>query len=378
MGVDYPLGEVAKSDPQRPIREALLRSAAKIDLPRSSIAVKGDNLSFDVAVTNSGTGHNVPTGFAFARQMWLEIAVSDPTSAIFASGVLATPSSDLCDAATLDEANNPMRPHMNGCERSDPQLVNFQKKLVNHFDIAKDKQGQPLRNEKNELKIVQAESGHEEFLQYLSSGVVERIRPSDRQALARSQARRNADVPLRAPLPVRRAPRSSSRLGCFSKLAPVHAARHGRAPAGERTAAPRTAHRRPSESSRWERSSRAWDRAELRDSARQFCYDERVNVPPGQPPWRSVPPTRTRPGTGFSKKKSGAGCAVVALGLFGFLCVVAGAVALVFFLKGRRGAVEGVTQPSPSSTAPARPTQSPTATQPTGSGRPVRPPVKRN
>ena len=129
--------------------------------------------------------------------------MSDPTGAIFASGVLATPSADLCDAATLDEANNPMRAHMDGCERSDPQLVNLQKKLVNHFDIAKDKQGQPLRNEKNELKIVQAESGQEEFLQYLSSGVVERIRPSDKQALGALKPGETRTFRYVAPLPQR-------------------------------------------------------------------------------------------------------------------------------------------------------------------------------
>jgi hypothetical protein len=203
VGVDLPLNEVAKSDPQRPIREALLRSAAKIDLPRSSIAVHGGNLAFEVTITNSGTGHNVPTGFAFARQMWLEITVSDPSGSIFQSGVLATPSSDLCDAATLDEPNNPMRGHMNGCDKSDPQLVNFQKKLVNHFDIAKDKQGQPLRNEKGELKIVQAETGQEEFLQYLTSGVVERIRPSDKQALAALKPGETRTFKYIAPLPAR-------------------------------------------------------------------------------------------------------------------------------------------------------------------------------
>jgi hypothetical protein len=203
VGVDYPLDEIAKGDPQRPIREALLRSAATIDLPRTTIAVRGGNLSFDVTITNSGTGHNLPTGFAFARQMWLEITVSDPTGPIFASGVLATPSSDLCDAGTLDEASNPMRPFMNGCDRSDPQLVNFQKKLVNHFEIAKDKQGQPLRNDKGELKIIQAESGQEQFLQYLTSGVVERIRPSDGKPTAALKPGETRSFHYVVPLPAR-------------------------------------------------------------------------------------------------------------------------------------------------------------------------------
>jgi hypothetical protein len=90
-----------------------------------------------------------------------------------------------------------------------------------------------------------------------------------------------------------------------------------------------------------------------------------VNVPPGQPPWRSAPSTTSRRSTGFSKQKSGSGCAVIAVGLVAFVCVVAGAVALVFFLKSRRGAVE--------EDLPAR------APATTGSApRQFRPPVKRN
>jgi hypothetical protein len=46
----------------------------------------------------------------------------------------------------------------------------------------------------------------------------------------------------------------------------------------------------------------------------------------------------TRPATGFTKKKSGAGCLPIAVGLFALACVVAGAIALVLFLKERRAA----------------------------------------
>src|SRR5262249_42896450 len=112
VGVDYPLDTVAVRDPERALREALLRSAAKVDLPRSSLALRAGTLSFDVTVTNSGTGHNVPTGFAFARQMWLEVTASDASGPFFTSGVLPSNVSDLCDTATLDEPNSPMRPHV--------------------------------------------------------------------------------------------------------------------------------------------------------------------------------------------------------------------------------------------------------------------------
>jgi hypothetical protein len=90
-----------------------------------------------------------------------------------------------------------------------------------------------------------------------------------------------------------------------------------------------------------------------------------VNVPPGQPPWRSAPSTTARRSTGFSKQKSGAGCAGIAIGVFAFVCVVAGAVALVFFLKSRRGAVEEAVPTGRPATTGSAPRQ-------------FRPPVKRN
>ena len=35
-----------------------------------------------VRITNVGAGHNVPTGFAFARQMWLEVKAFDGADAM--------------------------------------------------------------------------------------------------------------------------------------------------------------------------------------------------------------------------------------------------------------------------------------------------------
>jgi hypothetical protein len=203
VGVDYALDAVAVRDPERPLREALLRSAAKIDLPRASIAVRGGTLSFDVTVTNSGTGHNVPTGFAFARQMWLEVTASDASGPFLTSGVLPSNVSDLCDSATLDEPNNPMRPHVKGCDHSDPLLVNFQRKLVNHFEIARDKDGAAIVNDKGEPKLVEAENGHEDFLQHLTVGVVDRVRPSDHQALSALRPGETRTYRYTAPLPAR-------------------------------------------------------------------------------------------------------------------------------------------------------------------------------
>jgi len=95
-----------------------------------------------------------------------------------------------------------------------------------------------------------------------------------------------------------------------------------------------------------------------------------VNVPPGgqggypSGPWRSHPSTTGRRSAAFTKKKTGGGCFVVAIGLFVLACVAVGAVALVFYLKDRRAETsdDAPAKPAPTRSAPAAP----------------RPPVKRN
>jgi hypothetical protein len=81
------------------------------------------------------------------------------------------------------------------------------------------------------------------------------------------------------------------------------------------------------------------------------------------PPWRPTPSTTARR-SGFGKKQEGGGCLVVGIGLFALVCVVAGAIALVFFLKARRSTAID---------------DRPAVTTPSGSARrPPRPPVKRD
>jgi hypothetical protein len=84
--------------------------------------------------------------------------------------------------------------------------VNFQRKLVNHFEIAKDKDGLPIVNDKGEPKLVQADNGHEDFLQHLTVGVVDRVRPSDRQALSSLRPGETRTFRYTAPLPARPGP----------------------------------------------------------------------------------------------------------------------------------------------------------------------------
>lgn len=183
QGVDYPLDEVALRDPGRPAREALLRGAARLDV--EAAAAKAGKLSFTAAITNVGVGHNLPSGFAFARQMWIEVRVlGDGGKAIFSSGVVARTSDDLCDAGTFDDPGNPAKPFMVGCAKADPQLVSFQQKLVDRIDVERDKQGNAKVNDRGEFKQIAASGAKESWLQHLSSGAVARARPSDGAVLA--------------------------------------------------------------------------------------------------------------------------------------------------------------------------------------------------
>ena len=205
VGVDYPLDEVARSDPHRGARAALLQGAARLDVDTGEGGVVNrldKTLTLKVTVTNVGAGHNLPTGFAFARQMWLEVRVLDAGgAAVFSSGVLAAPTDDLCDAATLDDAGNPVLPHVRGCAGSDPQLVSFQQKLVDRIDIARDAGGRPKRNVKGELQVIQAEGAEETWLQRIRGGPVARVRPSDKQTLTTIAPNDSRTFQYRVPAP---------------------------------------------------------------------------------------------------------------------------------------------------------------------------------
>jgi hypothetical protein len=177
VGVDAPLDVAPESDPHREARQALLGGAATVELDAPKSA-SGNLLRFKVRITNTGAGHNLPTGFAFARQMWLEVTVHDKAGQVVtSSGLLAKPSDDLCDGSTVDEAGNPARPFVRGCpEGGDPNLVSFQQKLIDRYVLDRDARGEPRRNEAGELLIAPAPGAREVWLQTLTAGVVPRVR----------------------------------------------------------------------------------------------------------------------------------------------------------------------------------------------------------
>lgn len=54
-----------------------LEKAATLAMSSPETADKGENVTVEVSITNSGAGHNIPTGVSEIRQMWLEVEVMD-------------------------------------------------------------------------------------------------------------------------------------------------------------------------------------------------------------------------------------------------------------------------------------------------------------
>jgi hypothetical protein len=178
-GVDYPLDEVPTLDPEKPLRAALLKSAARLHVEPALVNVTGKP-GFAVDVTNIGAGHNLPTGFAFARQLWLEVKATDREGTLLSSGVLAKNTDDLCDSTSMNDA---LRGDMQGCATADPELVLLQQKLVDLVEPVKSG-GKPVLDDVGDPKIEQRTAAKETILQHLTGGVIARIRPLDNKALA--------------------------------------------------------------------------------------------------------------------------------------------------------------------------------------------------
>lgn len=175
VAVDYPLDVPPDKDPQAKKRKKLQASAATMKL-RSV----GQRLT--VSITNSGCGHNLPTGLAFARQMWLEVKAFDGAGTlVFSSGVLDETDDDLCDQGTMDDV---FRKLVRGCRTVDRNLVNFQLKLVTRIDTKKDANGNELRDEDGDRIVIAADDATESVLQRLTGGAVARRRPLDNALLS--------------------------------------------------------------------------------------------------------------------------------------------------------------------------------------------------
>ncbi len=166
VGVDYDLDDAAYTDLGLPAdtvneilaeRAALLKSAITLEVTDPELSSDGTIETANVIVTNNLLGHSFPTGFAFARQFWLEVTATDsagnevclvnifPDSGITSpcgSGQIDDPQAILpqCDPQSVaDTAGLTLADVANGniqfgnplpVGECDPWLANFQKILT--------------------------------------------------------------------------------------------------------------------------------------------------------------------------------------------------------------------------------------------------------
>ncbi|MGD0524631.1 MAG: multiheme c-type cytochrome [Polyangiaceae bacterium] len=176
-GVEFALDSPSQQTATEASRTALLQKAVFFNIDRDSVGFDNDgNLDFQIFIANTGTGHDIPSGFAFARQMWVEITVTDDNqNVLFTSGVVQNPGDDLCDGDSLFEFGNPMKRFFQNCRDVDQELTTFQQKLVDLADFELD--GSDPFDPAGLTKAVQV--GNETWLQYLHGGVVARQRTFD-------------------------------------------------------------------------------------------------------------------------------------------------------------------------------------------------------
>ncbi len=75
----------------------MLRSALSLQVEAPATVASGGQLNFQVKLTNDNTGHNVPTGVPFNRQMWLSIVVQNQAGAVLYSSGGLDANEDLMD-----------------------------------------------------------------------------------------------------------------------------------------------------------------------------------------------------------------------------------------------------------------------------------------
>lgn len=90
VGVDIPLVPFPERQNTIQMVDDLLKNSITMTVNLPAAIAANDNLEISVTINNDKTGHNIPTGNIFERQMWLEVIVKDPVtdSILYVSGNL--------------------------------------------------------------------------------------------------------------------------------------------------------------------------------------------------------------------------------------------------------------------------------------------------
>ena len=119
-------------------RRTLLQNAATLAVRHPETVAPDGRLAVTVEITNSGTGHNLPTGLTAERQVWVEVVVRDARGReLYTSGDLDE-SGDLRDWMSEEVAK--------GAVPLDRDLLNLQSKFILHGFRGTDTEGVSATN----------------------------------------------------------------------------------------------------------------------------------------------------------------------------------------------------------------------------------------
>jgi hypothetical protein len=122
-GVDLAFTDFPDTAASRERAAELLRGAAMLDVTAPAAIAPGETLLVTVEVANDSTGHALPSGTSFSRQMWVEITATNGTETLYQSGQLDA-NQDL-----LDE-------HSEIAPNGDPDLLLFSSELLGGDDVS--------------------------------------------------------------------------------------------------------------------------------------------------------------------------------------------------------------------------------------------------
>jgi hypothetical protein len=100
VGANAVLPALLGSEGHSRIAEDRLKSAAQLKIHLPEKAISGQLVRFKVEVINVAAGHNLPTSLTEVRELWLDVAVSDP------KGNVLMRSGALDDHGTIDSEAN--------------------------------------------------------------------------------------------------------------------------------------------------------------------------------------------------------------------------------------------------------------------------------
>ncbi len=107
IGVDVALIDHPQQAEQAVLVAELLRSALTVTLNTPSSVIAGDSATVTVDMLNDKTGHDVPSGATFLRQMWIHITVHDGTgNLIYESGQLDVNNDLMNENSSFPERDN--------------------------------------------------------------------------------------------------------------------------------------------------------------------------------------------------------------------------------------------------------------------------------